>query len=309
MVLVDPNGKQAREDVVSNNHLMETLTITGDPSEDVDDNGWESDRIDISFKFPECINSIEELKSYLANAGTFEYDGVDYFITFYGELRIEEINGIPTIVGDNIQARRSENVYEVDEPSAPNFVEKADADSTMVYGSKIDRSKIIADKSQTYEKIKTGAEFAATGMGAFLGTGEKAFKQASKEIAKRALKTNMNPYLTPESARNAQKSALSFFKAAKSSAKFFGRANIALAVGVGAIDALDNIRQEKYAYAALGVTITATAIWASFSLIALFSSLPAIFLISLGIGLAAMGLNYIGKMFLDTVLPKERCHD
>ncbi|MDR2972567.1 MAG: RHS repeat-associated core domain-containing protein, partial [Bacteroidales bacterium] len=76
----------------------------GDPVKLMDPSGMTSDKTEVGLKFSEEINTAEELKSYLSRGGTFEYEGMRYFLSFDGELNIEMINGIPTITGENLYA-------------------------------------------------------------------------------------------------------------------------------------------------------------------------------------------------------------
>ncbi|MDG5816591.1 RHS repeat-associated core domain-containing protein, partial [Chitinispirillales bacterium ANBcel5] len=79
--------------------------VRGNPVGLVDPDGMTSERHDVGIKFPEGVETAEDLKEHLSNKGTFEYDGIDYYLEFDGELDIEMVDGVPKITGDNLMAR------------------------------------------------------------------------------------------------------------------------------------------------------------------------------------------------------------
>ena len=102
-----------------------------------DPNGMESDdKTDIGFKFPEGINTVEDLVTHLTDVGTFEYKGKEYFLYFEGKLNIETVDGVSTITGKNLYAVEMGDApvdNAEDEPYMPDFVATGvDNDNTRV---------------------------------------------------------------------------------------------------------------------------------------------------------------------------------
>jgi len=122
----------------------------GNPVKLVDTNGTNSDNIDLGFKFPEGINTAEELKTYLSNKGTFEYEGTEYYLTSGSELNIEMVDGISRITGENLYVHEFQLAAEikaVDEPEITDVI------SSKIFG-KMSANKQFEYLENTVQKSK-----------------------------------------------------------------------------------------------------------------------------------------------------------
>ena len=128
-----------------------------------------------------------------------------------------------------------------------------------------------------------------------LDVGKKAFDNVVGDINKLGATALDNPSLNSDATKKVQQAFLEHTKAAETTAKFMNRANVALSIGLGAIEAGEYAYQGKPWHVALSVLTTGASIAAGVFVI----SNPVLSL-SLGGVIVVSALVTIGLTFLQT---------
>ncbi|MFP4418819.1 MAG: RHS repeat-associated core domain-containing protein, partial [Chitinispirillaceae bacterium] len=131
--------------------------VRGNPVNLADPDGRESDRKDVGVKFPEGIDTADDMKSYLNSGGIFEYEGKKYTISSEGPLNVEMVDGIPKFSGENLMAHEVENQGQ--KPSE-SLVEESEGDTVGEYVSKSIKSALMGDFSGEQTALSIGINIA-----------------------------------------------------------------------------------------------------------------------------------------------------
>ncbi len=160
----------------------------------------------------------------------------------------------------------------------------------------LDNTENVSDsESESGTDFGTYANGAAKTTQVSLDAGKKAFDNVVGDINKLGATALDNPSLNSDATKKVQQAFLEHTKAAETTAKFMNRANVALSIGLGAIEAGEYAYQGKPWHVALSVLTTGASIAAGVFVI----SNPALSL-SLGGVIAVSALVTIGLTFLQT---------